>query len=151
MQNELKLAQKKLFILENTKNFLEEANENLNSNYFQKMNLAFKKYFSKIAKTSDSQKIIFNSDFKVNIENEGLLYDENFLSAGFSELADFCTKLALVDCMFEKEKPCLILDEAFSNLDDEKTQKALTLLKELSSEYQIIYFSCHKEHQHFFN
>lgn len=144
LQNELKLAQKKLFILENTKKFLEDANETLSSNYFQKMNLAFKKYFSQIAEDLSSQKIIFNSDLKVNIENDGFLYSENFLSAGFSELADFCTKLALVDCMFEKEKPLLILDEPFSNLDDKKTQKALSLLKKLSTEYQIIYFSCHK-------
>ncbi len=149
LQNELKSAQKKLEVLENTKKFLEEANENLSSNYFQKMNLAFRKYFFKIAKDSVSQKIIFNSDLKVNIENEGLLYNENFLSSGFSELANFCTKLALVDCMFEKEKPCLILDEAFSNLDDEKTQKALNLLREISREYQIIYFSCHKINRSF--
>ena len=107
------------------------------------MNLAFKKYFSKIAEASVAQKILFNSDLKVNIESDGLLYDENFLSTGFSELVDFCTKLALVDCMFENEKPSLILDEPFSNLDETKTQKALNLLKELSREYQIIYFSCH--------
>lgn len=143
LQNELKLAQKKFWVLESTKKFLEIANENLNSNYFQKMNLAFKKYFLKIAEPSVAQKILFNSDLKVNIESDGLLYDENFLSTGFSELVDFCTKLALVDCMFENEKPSLILDEPFSNLDETKTQKALNLLKELSREYQIIYFSCH--------
>lgn len=144
LQNELKLAQKKFWVLETTKKFLEDANENLNSNYFQKMNLAFKKYFSKIVEPSVAQKILFNSDLKVNIESDGLLYDENFLSTGFSELVDFCTKLALVDCMFENEKPSLILDEPFSNLDERKTQKALSLLKKLSTEYQIIYFSCHK-------
>ena len=45
--------------------------------------------------------------------------------------------------LFTKEKPFLILDDPFTNLDDEKIKNAIDLIKKLSEEYQIIYFVCH--------
>ena len=36
----------------------------------------------------------------------------------------------------------LILDDPFTNLDDEKTQKARELVREISKDYQVLYFTC---------
>ena len=52
-------------------------------------------------------------------------------------------RLALVDAMYGEEKPFLILDDPFVNLDQEKVTAGNELLNEVSKEYQVIYFTCH--------
>ena len=51
-------------------------------------------------------------------------------------------RLSLVKALFKDELPFVILDDPFVNLDNEKTKKAISLLKEFSKEYQVIYFVC---------
>ena len=53
-------------------------------------------------------------------------------------------RLSLIDSLFEKEKPFIILDDPFVNLDENKIKNATNLLKNLSQEYQIVYFICHE-------
>ena len=48
----------------------------------------------------------------------------------------------LIDALFTKEKPFLILDDPFVNLDDEHTGRALKLLEEITRQYQVIYLVC---------
>ena len=40
-----------------------------------------------------------------------------------------CMRLALVDALFTKEQPFLLLDDPFVNLDDARTKRALELLQ----------------------
>ena len=61
-----------------------------------------------------------------------------------AEFAGICTRLALVEAMYEGEKPFLILDDPFVNLDEEKVTKGRELLNKLSETYQILYFTCHE-------
>ena len=53
-------------------------------------------------------------------------------------------RLALIDCLYEKEKPFVILDDPFVNYDEEKLVDTTKLLKEISNEIQIVYFTCHQ-------
>ncbi len=46
--------------------------------------------------------------------------------------------------MYKDEKPFIILDDPFVNFDDEKLRGGISLLKEISREYQVIYFTCHE-------
>ena len=45
--------------------------------------------------------------------------------------------------MYPEEKPFLVLDDPFVNLDEEKVQHGNELLQKISGEYQILYFTCH--------
>lgn len=47
-----------------------------------------------------------------------------------------------MDALFEHEKPPLILDDPFVNLDDHHMNYALELLKILAEQYQIVYLVC---------
>ena len=42
-----------------------------------------------------------------------------------------------------KEKPFLVLDDPFVNLDEEKMAHGNELFGKISGEYQILYFTCH--------
>ena len=52
-------------------------------------------------------------------------------------------RLSLVDALFGDEKPFLILDDPFVNLDENRTKGAMRFLTEIAKEYQVIYFTCH--------
>ena len=41
-----------------------------------------------------------------------------------------------------RERPPLILDDPFTNLDDGKIEGAMHFLKEAGRHYQILYFTC---------
>ena len=62
------------------------------------------------------------------------------MSAGYKDLIGICMRFALVDAMYPGEKPFLILDDPFVNLDDEKLARGRRLLAVLSQDYQVILF-----------
>jgi len=51
--------------------------------------------------------------------------------------------MALVDAMYKDQKPPIILDDAFANMDDKNYRGAIRVLAEVSQSYQVIYFTCH--------
>lgn len=129
-------------ILSATLNFLTQARENLDANYSDPMKAGFEKYISLLEGTAPS--LLINTDLNVMVDNDGKLYDSKYLSAGYKDMVNFCSRMALVDALFEDVKPPLLLDDPFVNLDDEKTAKALKLVSKMAEEKQILYFACHK-------
>ena len=49
----------------------------------------------------------------------------------------------MIDTMYRGEKPFLIMDDPFVNLDQDRLQAGLKLVKGLSADRQVIYFTCH--------
>ena len=82
-------------------------------------------------------------DLNVSVLEKGEEKDTDFYSKGYQNLIEICKRFALTDVLFKGEKPFIILDDPFYNLDEIKIKNALGLIKELSKEYQIIYFICH--------
>ena len=66
-----------------------------------------------------------------------------YLSQGYQDLVALCSRLALVDVLYADEKPILILDDPFTNLDDKKIKESLKLLHKIADERQTVYFTCH--------
>ena len=81
------------------------------------------------------------------MDENGKLRASDFLSDGYKDLVNFCSRMALVDALFKEVKPPVILDDPFVNLDDEKVPHALELLKEMAKEKQLLYFACHKSRE----
>jgi uncharacterized protein YhaN len=52
--------------------------------------------------------------------------------------------LALTDSLFPGEKPPLILDDPFVNLDEENLCRAKEILNALSQSRQILHLTCHE-------
>ena len=61
----------------------------------------------------------------------------------YCDHSDHGMRLALVEAMYEEQKPFLILDDPFVNLDENRTKGAMRFLTEIAKEYQVIYFTCH--------
>ncbi len=92
-----------------------------------------------------SSKLRFAADGTPLYEETGVLREMGYYSVGTKELVGFCTRLALADAVFTKEKPVLVLDDPFVNLDDSKTEAAKKLVRYLSKRYQILYLTCKEE------
>lgn len=124
------------------KKFLEKANDNLTAKYRDPMKNSLNKYLKYILQ-SNYQEYDVDTELKISYQKFGQARELDYLSKGYQGVVDLCIRFALVDCLFGKEKPFIILDDPFVNMDESKLNQALSLIKEFSKEYQIIYLVCH--------
>lgn len=137
--------EKRKNIIDKTIEILEKSKEKLSSKYLQEINFNLNKYIKLLAENSNIiDKTMIDIDLNTNIEVDGEKKSLEVFSTGYKDLIGICTRLALIDSIFEDETPFLILDDPFVNLDEEKIKKAVSLIKDISKKYQIIYFSCHE-------
>ncbi|MDD6637283.1 MAG: hypothetical protein PUE81_00700 [Lachnospiraceae bacterium] len=130
-------------ILTLTQNYLQSAKEQFSARYLGPIEQGFQKYYEML--TGDiSGDWMVNANIAVQVKEQGELRETKWLSAGYQDLLGICMRLALVDAMYPQEKPFLVLDDPYVNLDEEKVQCGNRLLTQISQEYQVIYFTCHK-------
>lgn len=137
--------EKRKNLIDKTIEILEKSKEKLSSKYLQGMNLNLNKYIKLLAENSNiADKTMIDIDLNTNIEIDGEKKELEAFSTGYKDLIGICTRLALIDTIFEEETPFLILDDPFVNLDEEKIRNAVSLIKDISNKYQVIYFACHE-------
>ena len=141
MEEKARLEKRYLAIIR-AKEILRRAQENLASRYLNGVENGCKQY---LAELNVGMATYFAADGSVRVEENGLQRELEYYSIGSKELVDFCTRIALTDALFVKEKPTLILDDPFVNFDDEKTERAKAFVKKLSQKYQIVYLTCKTE------
>lgn len=130
----------KLEILEKTKNFLNLAKENVSRRYLQPMQEAFLNLYSLF---NAQEKLSLDINLNVNQITSVGLKEREYLSQGLQELLSICRRFALLDKVFNKEKPFIVLDDPFVNLDDEKLKVAKSIVAKYAENYQIIYICSH--------
>ena len=140
-QHEITLLQHRYDIISKTKEYLEEAKIRFSSRYMNTVRTSFDRYYHMIA-GNDGEDYEMDADFNIRVREAGSLHDTELLSGGSRDLIGLCRRMALIDAMYEKEKPFLIFDDPFVNLDDRRLAGALRFLDLISEEYQVIYFSC---------
>lgn len=135
-------AQNRVSMLKHTVNLITKAKENLADRYLSKVEQLFNNYMH-IWLENDAIRGMLDIDFKVRIEEDDKVHVAEGYSTGYCDMIDFCMRLALVDTLFEKEEPFLVLDDPFVNLDSDRLNKALELINIMAINKQIIYFVCH--------
>ena len=142
LENELSENNQKYNILDRTQKYLIKAKENFSARYLNNMTQGFNKYLKLINK----EELNTNIDVKLNvkIKSNGENKDIDYFSTGYKDLIYICMRFALLDALFEDEKPFIILDDPFVNLDEVKIKKAKNVIEDFSKKYQIIYFTCHE-------
>ncbi len=141
LEQKLKTYKEEYDVYTSTLELLKKADENLKVRYRAPLQQSLDKYISKIS--SSDMKAQIDIDLTVSVVEKGGEKDTDFYSKGYQNLIEICKRFALTDVLFKGEKPFIILDDPFYNLDEEKIKNAVSLIKELSAEYQIIYFICH--------
>ena len=127
-----------------TAKLLEEAKTALSTRYLGGMQESFTKFLSHLTQTAPDA--VMDASFDVRLREGGQTRPMESFSRGWRDAVEFCTHLSLTDALYKDgEKPFLLLDDPFVNLDDERLPAARALLEELASDYQILYFVCHKD------
>lgn len=126
-----------------TKKYLTVAKDNMTSRYIGKTKASFLKYTEIIGGAKDEE-FEMDTDFGISkIEGASTKSIEAY-SRGTRDLYNLASRLALVDSLYESEKPFIILDDPFIAMDDGKTAAALKLISDFAKERQVIYFTCSK-------
>ena len=141
VQENLREAKKNYQKVEKTLKYLEQAKRNLTARYTDPLRERFSFYYQMITGAAPDNYAV-DTDICLTVNEQGMQRDTRCLSTGYQDLVGFCLRLALVDVMYREEKPFLVLDDPFVNLDDEKMPGARLLLREAAKEYQIICFTC---------
>lgn len=141
LEDKKKLYEDELFLVTRTIALLKTAKTDLSTRYLKDMRESFNRMMLLV---TGEDGFTFDQTFSVTASRNGAGRSEEYFSSGYRDLIDILVSLSLTDALFKEEKPCLILDDPFVNLDKEKLKKALMLIDELAKDRQVIYFICHE-------
>lgn len=88
-----------------------------------------------------------DADFNVHLLAEGEERNTELLSAGYRNLVELARRMAFIDAMYEEEKPFILLDDPFINLDPPKVEGGMRFLEAIARDHQVLYFTCHESRQ----
>ncbi len=123
-----------------------EASKEMESRFAPKVNEIAGRYLSRLTGNRYCA-LRFDRGFKVQIADrrDGIYYEADYFSAGTVDQVYLALRLAIADLIDDSEdKLPILLDDALVQYDDERAERAVSLLRELSTERQIIMFTCHK-------
>lgn len=143
MREKLAEEEHRYAVLTKTRDYLAHARAAFTARYMEPVRLAFDRYYRMLT-GSEAKEYQLDADLKIEVREYGLLRDPAFLSEGWQDLIGLCRRMAMIEVMYEGEKPFLLFDDPFVNLDGEKLQRALAFLQQISENYQVIYFTCHE-------
>lgn len=89
--------------------------------------------------------VLINRDFSARVREAGggVPRETEYLSAGTLDLMYLAVRLAVCTLALPESANCpLILDDALVNFDAERTAQAMTLLREIAKQRQVILFTC---------
>ncbi len=138
---ELEILKKRYDIITKTREYLAVARDNFNTRYIKDIQASFDKYYRMLS-GDDGKTFTIDANLNVTYVEQGQPRVPDTLSEGFKDLVGLCRRVAMADAMYASQKPLIVLDDPFVNLDDKKLSGASRFIRDIASGYQIIYFTC---------
>jgi DNA repair exonuclease SbcCD ATPase subunit len=126
----------------NAQTYLKQARDRLSGRYLATVKARFGYYLSCLTGKT-APELTMDGQFHVKLRAGGIGRTADEFSVGQRDLIALCERLALLDAMFEGERPFLVLDDPFTNMDDDTVARAGALLRTVAERYQILYLTCH--------
>ncbi|MCC6094514.1 MAG: AAA family ATPase [Eubacterium sp.] len=130
-------------LLMTTRRFLEEARTRFSAKFMEPVRAEYMKYYQLLSK-DDGKEYTLDADLNIRVREAGASRDVGYLSEGYQDLVGLCRRMAMIEIMYKNEKPFLLFDDPFVNLDDRKLEGAGDFLQKIAERYQIIYLTCQK-------
>ena len=134
-------AQHRYEVADMVTKLLEQAKDNLSSCYLPELCERCGVLLQQV--TESELSVVVDRNFTISIREKGQTKPISEFSRGIREVTLLCFRVALSELLYDKEIPFVIIDDAFVNFDEYNFIRATTLLKNLSTHAQIIYFTCH--------
>ncbi len=138
----LKQHTENLEVIKKTSVLLREACDTITAKYLGKTKQKFEEYSSVI--DGHAGDFLLNTEFEYSKTERGISRGNEAYSRGLRDLYAIAMRFALIDALYDKESPFIVLDDPFIALDDTRTERAKGVLKELGKGKQILYFTCSK-------
>ncbi len=146
LKEEVTGLEKDYRITEITADHLRAAKEAFSSQFTAPVQRAFLAYY-RLIDPEQKEELYLDSEYRICTMGGGLPRAEEVLSRGYRNLAALCLRIALLDVMYEKEPPVIIMDDPFVHFDDRKYERAMRFLAQIADRYQILYLSCREDRQ----
>lgn len=134
-------AKHKFQVATTASELLAEAKLSLSSAYIPELCAKTQNLLNAV--TNGNYKVITDRNFAISLQENGQTKPLALFSRGIKEITLLCFRVALARLIYGKDIPLLIVDDAFVNFDEQNFERATTLLKQLSTKTQVIYFTCH--------
>lgn len=142
-QEELEECREKFKTYVAAAEFLSLAEHSLNEKYVAPIKDRFADYAEELKSVLGGE-IYMDRNFAITYEEGGATRTDEHLSSGQRAVVAFCFRLALADNIFGDDQPFIVMDDPFSDLDEEHLKRAAKLVEKLALGRQIIYFCCHE-------
>lgn len=136
-------VEEKLNLLERTYEFLSQAQENVSTRFVGPINREMEAMLSKF--DMRGRKYVVDTNFDIKQDTSGGIKPFEQSSQGYQDILSFCMRLLLIKQVYKQEKPFVVLDDTFVNMDDKNFEKANEVLKDFAKDYQIIYICCREK------
>ncbi|MEG2117823.1 MAG: AAA family ATPase, partial [Clostridia bacterium] len=121
---------------------LEEAGDKMKSTVSPKLAELASVYFD-MTSGGKYPSISLTTDLAMSYDDENVGRNIDFLSSGTKDVAYLCLRFAIVELIYDDKRPFILLDDAFSRLDDNRIRLMLKTVNELSKIQQIFILTCH--------
>lgn len=91
--------------------------------------------------------VSLTANLEMTYDDNGMEHNADHLSDGARDTAYISMRFALVELLYDDDRPFVILDDSFCHLDDNRLSQMLRLICGLSEEQQIFIFSCRGREQ----
>ena len=123
---------------------LRQADQEIQSRFSPQLGRLASEYMSAVT-GGRYEDVLINRDFsaRTRTRDDAIARDSEYLSAGTLDLMYLAVRLAVCELAMPDGEPCpLILDDALVNLDEDRLDQAMALLKKIAQERQVILFTC---------
>lgn len=120
---------------------LEQAKDNLSSSYLPRLCERCQQLLRRIM--LNGCEVVIDREFNVKVRENGQTKNMSEFSRGTREIILLCFRIALSELLYDGAVPFVIVDDAFVNYDEANFLRATDVLRELSNNGQVIYFTCH--------
>ena len=127
--------------------WLESAHEEIKSNFAPRLNQKASELLSYL--TSDKYcDMRANDKFSINLKSsDGGIVASEYMSRGTYDLIYIALRFSAMSVLTDGKIPPIILDDAFSQLDDTRLISATRLIKENEDFSQVFLFTCHENYK----
>ena len=131
-------------LLGQTVQYLKLAREQFSAHYLKDIKERLDDYLAEMG-SGQKDRISLDVHLQMKVQEAGAYRSLEAWSTGQQDLLCFIERLAVVDVLYREEKPPLILDDPFTNLDTARQKRAAEMLRRICMDRQMICFTCHEE------
>lgn len=127
--------------------WLESAHIEIKNNFAPRLNEKASNMLSFLTKEKYKD-LRTNDSFDINLKSTGgEIVEAGFMSRGTYDLLYIALRFAAMSVLTDGKIPTVILDDAFSQLDDTRLLAAVDLIKETPDFSQVMLFTCHENYK----